>query len=207
MRVFSAAFIWFASGLFLGAGCRGAGAQTAPSAASNPGKATPYPELGAEIVEIVRSHFFDAVRADAWAAAHRDYAAHTTDSATFEQQTQTALKALHASHTGYYRPTDAAYYGLLSVFEAVLRPEGVWYDSIGVDCVRQSEGYFVRVVFAGSPAEKSGLRRGDLLLSADGAPFAPVASFLARSGQAVTLRVQRDKAAAPFAVVVTPRHV
>ena len=141
---------------------------------------TPFPQLGHEIAAIVEKNFYDAQRAEAWYQAHQDYADKIEDVQAFEEQTYTALDALHSSHTAYYRPTDLSYMGLLSIFEAVLRPEGVWYDSIGVDLVRQPQGYFVRTVFAGGPAEKAGLLRGDLLLSADNRPYTPISVRRAR---------------------------
>jgi C-terminal processing protease CtpA/Prc len=92
--------------------------------------------------------------------------------ASFARKTRAVLAELHASHTAYYRDNELPYAGLTSLFEAVVRPAGVWYDSIGVDLEHRSQGYFLRTVFAGGSADKAGLRRGDLLLSADNMPFA-----------------------------------
>jgi len=167
----------------------------------------PFPQLGDELVAKVEGNFYDAPRAKTWSAAHRGYAEHITDAEIFAQRTSLVLEGLHSSHTGYYRPTELNYVGLMSIFESMLKPAGVWYDSIGVDLAQRQEGYFVRAVFAGSPAANAGLRRGDLLLSADGKRFAPITSFQNRQDQPVTLQVQRQPHSPPFTVTVTPRHV
>ena len=163
--------------------------------------------MGREIVEIVDHHFYDARRAAAWSHAYSHYADSLTKEEDFVQRTHAALGALHSSHTAYYRATDLSYFGLLSLFETMLRPAGVWYDSIGVDMVHKREGYFVRTVFAGGPADKAGVRRGDLLLSADNLPFSPITSFANKADQPVTLQVQKQPHAPSVAVSVTPRHI
>ncbi|MCW3097201.1 MAG: ctpA [Chthonomonadaceae bacterium] len=182
-------------------------AQTASPSGASPRSQTPFPQLGRELVAIVERDFYDGTRATAWSAANRDYADHITDADDFARRTRAVLAQLHASHTAYYRDNELPYAGLTSLFEAVVRPAGVWYDSIGVDLEHRSQGYFLRTVFAGGPADKAGLRRGDLLLSADNMPFAPIASFANRQGQLVTLRVQRRPGAPTLTVTVTPHHV
>jgi len=166
-----------------------------------------FPQIGKALVDTVENNFYDVQQARTWGAAHRGYADQITDAETFARYTSSILEGLHSSHTGFYRPTDLSYFGLMSIFEAMLKPAGVWYESIGVDLDKRPEGYFVRTVFAGGPADKVGVRRGDLLLSADGKPFAPITSFQNRQGQAVTLQVQRQPHSPPVAVAVRPQHV
>jgi C-terminal processing protease CtpA/Prc len=149
-----------------------ASAQTSSPSSTSLRSQTPFPQLGRELVAIVERDFYDGKRAKAWSAANKDYAGHITDVDTFARKTRAVLAELHASHTAYYRDNELPYAGLTSLFEAVVRPAGVWYDSIGVDLEHRSQGYFLRTVFAGGPADKAGLRRGDLLLSADNMPFA-----------------------------------
>ncbi|MCW3055503.1 MAG: ctpA [Chthonomonadales bacterium] len=191
-------------------------AQEAPALSGEqdltaPGKSghlqIPFPQLGEELVSKVEENFYDVQRAKTWSAAHRGYADQITDTETFVLRTSRILADLHSSHTGYYRPTDLTYLGLMSIFESMLKPAGVWYDSIGVDLAQRQEGYFVRTVFAGSPAANAGLRRGDLLLSADGKRFAPITSFQNRQDQPVTLQVQRQPHSPAIAVTVRPQHV
>ncbi len=122
----------------------------------------------------------------------------------FADATRQALGRLEASHTNFYTPDDPEYYGLTSIFRAFLKREVVELESIGVDV---APGHFVRVVFAGSPADKAGLRRGDQILLADGKEFHPVLSFRGRTGQAVTLVVRSRRDGPPREVVIVPRKV
>ncbi len=125
------------------------------------------------------------------------------------------LAELHASHTGYYTPEDTAYYDLADIFSGSLRhqlpqafPDGkVAYTGIGI-FTRSIDGRtFVSGVLNGLPADKAGLLVGDELLAADGAPFAPVGSFVDTTGHKVTLTVRRMRDADPQRVVVVPERI
>ena len=159
---------------------------------------------GDEVVALVRDRFFDEGRARAWAEGHARYADGVRDRDGFAAATRRALGNLRTSHTAYYTPDDPEYYGLLAIFREPLRlePAATRWESIGVDI---APGHFVRVVFAGSPAERAGLRRGDQILGADGADFHPVRSFRGRSGRGVTLSVQSRPDGPRRDVVVVPR--
>ena len=162
-----------------------------------------FEKRGEEIVTIVRDRFFDAAKANSWAATHANYAAKATTEREFVEMTRAALNDLQSSHTAYYTPDDRQYHDLLSIFRPYLKRKEVVVDSIGVDFT--SEG-FVRVVFAGGPGEKAGLHRGDRVLKADGKAFEPFVSFRGKSGAEVTLTVQRHKTGSPREIVVTPRR-
>jgi carboxyl-terminal processing protease len=159
--------------------------------------------LGSEIVAIVQEHFYDAQQGRAWAQRNSGYGA-AGDMEAFISDTRSRLKELQASHTGYYTPRDVEYYGLLAIFGPALKVEPVTWDSIGIDV--SPEG-FVRVVFAGGPAEQAHLRRGDKLLSVDGKPFHPVESFRGRSGQSLSVTFQRHAGEPVRQVTVVPRAV
>src|SRR5262249_50463857 len=68
------------------------------------------------------------------------------------------------------------------------------------------EGY-VRTLFAGGPADKAGIKRGDRIVRAAGRKFHPIESFRGRAGKTVSLSIQRENDAAPIAVEVTPRLI
>ncbi len=161
---------------------------------------------GDEVVELVRGNFFDQGLAAAWAATHAGYAAAARDRDEFAAATRRALGDLRTSHTAYYTPDDAEYYGLAAIFRDSFRREPVVaeWESIGVDV---TPDHFVRVVFAGSPADRAGLRRGDKILKADGADFHPVRSCRGRGGRGVTLSVQSTRDGPPRDVVAIPRTV
>lgn len=161
-------------------------------------------EEGRQVVALVREHFFDAARAAAWAEANGRFAEAPGDPRSFREEIAGRLGRLGASHTGYYTPDDPEYHGLRAIFGEALGLEPAPLDSVGADF---APGGFVRRVFAGGPAEAAGLRRGDEVVSADGAGFHPVRSFRGRSGRAVTLGVRSRAGAEPRPIVVTPRAV
>lgn len=156
-----------------------------------------------QIVGIVRAHFFDSTAAAAWARREAGYGARATDERRFAALTRRALDALGTSHTGYYSPDMPAFYALRSIFGPALGLEETRYDSAGIDVT--PDGH-VRVVFAGGPAAKAGLRRGDRIRTADGTPFDPVASFRGRAGSPVALRVER-RPGTFVSLHVTPRRI
>ncbi len=160
--------------------------------------------LGREVVRLVAAHFHDRARADAWASSHNGYADRTTDLRGFAVATNAALAELKTSHTRLYTPDDVAYYGLRSIYAPALRQEPPAFESIGVDL---ADGRFVRHVFAGSPAEAAGLRRGDEIVGADQRPFAEVASFRGQSSRQVVLAVRRRPGDPLLEARVRPRPV
>jgi len=168
------------------------------------GRERKFDSLGQEIVSLVREKFFDPKAAEAWAAAHDHFGARAESRESFVRITREALEDLETSHTGYYTPADPRYYGLLAIFREALGVKRVVYESIGADFTEEG---FVRTVFAGGPAEKAGLRRGDRVLKADGGEFGPVLSFKGRAGRQVTLTVERAAGAPPLEVSVTPRRI
>ncbi|WP_165067841.1 S41 family peptidase [Paludisphaera rhizosphaerae] len=160
-----------------------------------------WSEHGRQIVAAVGRDFYDANRARAWVARHEHYADQLHDRDAFTEATRRVLKDLQASHTAYFTKDDPEYYGLACIFQ--IKPEGEppMIDSIGVDV---APGGFVRKVFAASPAEFAGLRRGDEIVSADGEPFRPVVSFRGKAGRGVVLEVRSREGEPPRRVVVTP---
>ncbi len=175
-----------------------------PPAFGQPAATPDFGARAAEIVKLVRDEFFDAARADAWAAAHVGYARGTADEDAFVAATRRSLADLGASHTAYYTRRDPGFYALRSIFAQALELNGTAWESAGFDA--SPEG-FVRVVFAGGPAAAAGLRRGDRVLSADGRPFEPVRSFEGRSGRPVRLSIQRRAGAPRLEITLTPRAV
>ena len=165
-----------------------------------------FAALGDEIVRIVRDEFLDPGRAALWAEENAGYGAAVRDAEAFRRETRQRLAALATSHTAYYTPDDAGYYELLAIFEAVLKknPET---ESLGLAAVEQDEGWFVTRVFAGGPAEAAGIRRGDRLATADGAPFHPKLSLRGKAGRPVRLGVQSRRGGPVREIAVTPRLV
>ena len=172
----------------------------APAAPPLPG----FAALGQEIVSHVRDELFDPVRAARWAETNDHYADGFRDADTFRRETRRRLAELGVSHTDYYTPDDPGYYGLLAIFEPVLQ-KNPQVESLGLGLVEMEGGWFVARVFPGGPAEAAGLRRGDRLVSADGAPFEPVRSLRGKAGRPVALEVQSRRDGPAWTVSATPR--
>ena len=65
-------------------------------------------------------------------------------------------------------------------------------NHIGIQTYEEKGVYRVREVLEGYPAQLSGLRRGDVLLKADGNTFHPYLSFNNPIKKQVTLEIQRN---------------
>lgn len=163
-----------------------------------------FTALGQEIVSHVRDELFDAAQAARWAEANDRYADGIGDAETFRRETRRRLAELGVSHTERYTPDDPGYYGLLAIFEPLFQknPE---VESLGLGLVEREDGWFVSRAFPGGPGEAAGLRRGDLLVSADGAPFHPIRSLRGKAGRPVSLEVRSRRDGPARTVSATPR--
>ena len=175
----------------------------ASALASNAGDPD-FSAVGGEVVQIVREHFLDAERAEAWADRHGDYAAGMRDHAQFASRTNELLGKLETSHTQYYLRGSAGYWGLLAIFSEYLGVESVEYDGIGVDVDKRG---FLRRVLAGSPAAKAGLLRGDRIVTVDGRPYQHVDPFAGQADKRVDLTIERAADGTPIELPVTPRRI
>ncbi len=127
------------------------------------------------------------------------------------------LAELHASHTHFYTPDEPAYYQLADIFYYALRRRGlerefptgeVSYPGIGAFTQVDGQGrVFIAGVIEGAPAHKAGVLLGDEIVSADGEPFRPVASFRGKVGAAASLAIRRTAGAAPIAISVAPANL
>ncbi|MCP3099095.1 S41 family peptidase [Myxococcus sp. K15C18031901] len=167
----------------------------------------PFAKLGDEVVELVRTRFFDAKRAEAWATAHQGYGAAATSAEDFERRTTEVLSELKASHTAYYPRGSQGHTALSAIFQRYLELARVDAPSIGADVQETPEGFFLRHVFVGGPAAKAGLLRGDRLVSVEGKPFVSLAALDARVGKPTRFGVERTRGGEPLTLTVTPRRV
>ncbi len=135
------------------------------------------------------------------------------DTATVDAAIARTLKSLKTSHTARYTSDDVDYYELLDVFrygvrDAVRRmyPDGaITYPGIGMASSVIDGKVFATDVYDGGQAALAGLKAGDEILSADGAPFAEIGSFAGKVGKPVTLQVRRAAGDEPMAIVVGPQ--
>ena len=66
---------------------------------------------------------------------------------------------------------------------------------------------FLAAVYHGGPAERAGLLVGDEIVSADGEPFDPIASFANKAGVPVRLEIRRVAEGPIFPVEVVPERI
>ncbi len=93
------------------------------------------------------------------------------------------LRGLGLSHTELLTPADVEYH----LFLGLSLSEPV--SHIGMQTRREGGSHRILAVWDGLPADLAGLRRGDLVVAADGEPFEPILSFT--GGTARTLTVLR----------------
>jgi len=166
----------------------------------------------------VRDHFYDRdLHGLDWAAVHGRYRPLVASAESAEQLSvviNTMLAELGASHTQYYTPEETAYYQLADIFIGPLRRRGlhrifpsgeITYPGIGVFTNADDQGRtFITGVVEDTPAHQAGLLLGDEVLSVDGLPFRPVASFRSKVGIPVSLSIRRDPGGPAMALSVTP---
>jgi len=120
--------------------------------------------------------------------------------AEFAELVNRLLGELETSHTRYFTPDEPEYYQLIDIFsetsfrDAMERyfPDGdLSYPGIGV-FTRTIEGQtFITGVIEGAPADLTGLRVGDEIVTVEGEPFRGVASFAGTVDSQITLQVRR----------------
>jgi carboxyl-terminal processing protease len=190
-----------------------------PAAARTAEQAKSDTKVYDEVWELARKRFYDAKMLGLdWKAIgdeHRAaYAAAETD-AERSAAINAMLGALGSSHTHHYTKDETAYYELVDIFSYHLRHDiprhlgsrTVSYPGIGMFTKTIDGKIFVSAIYPGLPADKAGLRVGDEIISADGKPFGPVASFRSKKGELVELKVRRTADATPFNIAVRPTSI
>ncbi len=157
-----------------------------------------------EVWDLVSSNFYDPdLNGLDWESALKRYALAVSKIKTrseFAEVVNRMIGELQTSHTRYFTPEEPEYYQILDIFsgstigEELTRdfPGGrVVYPGIGA-FTREIDGkVFVTGVVDGSQAERAELRVGDEIVSANGAPFEAVNSFVGKVGHEVVLDVRR----------------
>src|SRR5262249_34034644 len=89
-----------------------------------------------------------------------------TDAADVAAAPNPSLDPLNVSHTQLYTRNDLEYWLFRSMFTTG-RIETPVVAHLGAQFVHSQGAWHVRSVFDGSPAERAGLRRGDVILNPD----------------------------------------
>lgn len=172
-----------------------------------------------QVSRTVEEKFYDpALRGVDWAALKARYRPLVAAASTEAERAvliNRMLDALGASHTGYFVPSDRAYYDLLAIFAANFRdelrrmfPRGeVSYTGIGLFTREVGGKVFVTGVLEGLPGEKAGLHVGDEIVAVDGRPFSPVEAFAGRAGVSMPLDVRRTANGPVERLAVVPERI
>ncbi len=175
-------------------------------------------EVFDEAARLVRDNFYDPrLRGKDWDAVIARYRPRYLAAADSEARSAAIngmLAELDASHMIYATDEEPAYYQLVDIFRFGLRrdlpkhfPNGVSYPGIGI-FTREIDGKtFVTGVLAGSAAAKADLKTGDEILTVDGGPFQPVASFRDKVGAAVTMSIRRARGGPVTIIEVRPERI
>jgi carboxyl-terminal processing protease len=121
----------------------------------------------------------------------RDYYRKVDPKQLLNSSLSAAIASLHDPFSNYFSPS--AYTGFQESTDSQF--EGVGMTVIGV----KGKGLKVDHVYPGSPAQKGGLRAGDVIVKVDGSPLAGKSSDAAtalikgRAGTSVTLTVDRGR--------------
>lgn len=169
-----------------------------------------------EVWRLVRDRFYDPrLNGVDWRGLRESYAPKAEGASSAEEFAaivNAMLATLGASHTRYFTADEPAFYQLADIFRRALEHRGlqrsfpsgeVSYPGVGVFTQSDpDQRVFVTGVIEGAPASKAGLLLGDEIVSADGAPFRPVASFRGKVGTSVPLSIRRAPGDAPLTVRV-----
>ena len=177
------------------------------------------PAVFDEAWRLVRDNFYDrTLKGLDWEAAGEKYRAQYV-SATSARERSAAINAmlgeLQASHMLHATPEDPAYYQLTDIFSFGLRNEiprhfaggEVSYPGIGIFTREIGGKTFVSGVFAGFAGEKSGIKVGDEILTVDGVPFEPVASFRDKAGTPVSMSIRREAGGPAVVLTLEPEQL
>ncbi|MBX9766847.1 MAG: hypothetical protein K2X47_06210 [Bdellovibrionales bacterium] len=120
------------------------------------------------------------------------------------------LRSLNISHTGFLTEDDLDFWVLKSLFQT-RKTNLPNLMNLGAQFRETPKGWWVRAVPERSPAEKAGLKRGDVILTHQGQPFHPVRSFRgmkkAKSGILTWNRAGKEMSAQVTPTSDNPHHI
>lgn len=115
------------------------------------------------------------------------------------------LGELKTSHTALYTPDQHQFYTLLDIVGLKSDPteftqrtfwaDTIHYAGIGIFTAPRDGRHFVDGVMEGSPAARAGVLFGDEIVSVDGTPYRPMASFRGKIGQLAKIEIRRTAGA------------
>lgn len=137
-------------------------------------------EIYDKTMSTVTAHFYDPTfRGLPWSDLVTQYRARVSvhsSSAQLKLVINDLLAQLHASHTEFLSWTDQEYWALQCIFSGDI--DGYPVQQIGAWFTNIDQHWFVKNVFEGGPAERSGLKPGDEIVAVADHPLRPVESFI-----------------------------
>ncbi|TMQ73540.1 MAG: hypothetical protein E6K81_04220 [Candidatus Eisenbacteria bacterium] len=139
-----------------------------------------------------RDHLYDAALAarfftEADRLRLRERLRSAPDIATLADSVNDYLDQLHVSHTRMVTPDDLEFYLYASMWSP-RQLDTLEVFHIGIQWERRGNATVVTGLLEGYPAERAGLRRGDVIVSAGGQAFQPLRSFAGGGAQVLTVR-------------------
>ena len=184
---------------------------------SNNAEQVDFSSLFEEICLTTEANFYDPIVIEqefvSFKEQYKKRLPQVSDKKEFSFLVNEMLGKLKTSHTRFLTPADAHYFHLGAIFSRipkigkVFNNKPIRYPSIGIITEELESKIFIACVFAGSPAAKAGLLRGDEILSADNKPFSPVKSLATRVGEKVRFKINRQSDNDRHIVYVTPALV
>lgn len=159
-----------------------------------------------EVADLVERRFFDpGLNGLDWTAVASQHRARVTadmDREAFAAEVNAMLARLETSHTRFVTKDSPVWHQLVGIFASrsgplarALAPHmtggAPLYDGIGILTETRPDGTFVTGVLEGHPAHEAGMLKGDRLVTVEGVAFHPIRSFEGRSGQQVSVTVER----------------
>jgi carboxyl-terminal processing protease len=146
------------------------------------------------VVKLVQEHYYDktfgGVAFDKAADESRRALTPKSTDSEVTVAVNSLLQRLGRSHTQFLTPADQEYWALKSIFSGILN--GASINHVGIWFERKGARWFARNVLPGGSAAEAGLVRGDEIMSIDGNPVGPIASFVAlKPGDKVSVTYRR----------------
>ncbi|WP_083841525.1 S41 family peptidase [Bradyrhizobium sp. STM 3843] len=157
--------------------------------------------LGREIVELLQAEFCDPQKLNEWSENGHAAALLLAAKENNNRLVNQLLSHLGVSHTKRFSADEIDYYHLLDTYASAglrsplkeLFPAGVvQYVGIGVLVFEQGNRFFASFVVPNEAAAECEILPGDELVSANGLPYKPIASFRGLGGRTVSLQFRRE---------------
>lgn len=152
-----------------------------------------YSDKFDQVVKAVRQRFYDpklhGVDWDKTAKEFRGRLKDVKNRGEFVALVNSMLEELHASHTEYIPDDDVGFAMIKAVMGGGLSGNEV--EHIGVMGTRKNGEWTVAGVLEGYPAQRAGIRSGDVLLEVNGKPFQSAGSFRGMVARSLPLTYRR----------------